>query len=489
MDVNLESFDINDVVDDVAETIRPLAGQKGLSFKLDLSDSCVVAGDRDRVRQILINLLSNAVKFTDHGSVRLKTRLVDGRASVEVRDTGVGIAESQQAFIFDEFRQGDGSTTRRYGGTGLGLAISRKLARMMNGDIVLESEPEQGSTFTLTLPTGATARKPDDGESPSASPVARSAADTGPRRVLVVEDNEVASEQILSVLEDLDVEGRPAWDGAEALEMLRDHAVDAVILDLMMPGVDGFEVLDSIRRGEVGREVPVLVLSAKDLSVDERQRLNEAPVYRLMQKGTIDRGQLTAVVRRLLGLPAPDQRGLWARSSMDLDPTDPSESDVPSAGVPDEVEPPTKPQRADHDDEPTGATVPPQPAEPSPGDGEPIILVVEDHPDNMLAIRAVLDDRGYRIVGAGDGRQGVDEARRHRPSILLMYMQLPVMSGYDATRSLKSDPVLKAIPIVGLTARAMQGDREQVLAAGCDDYLAKPFNPDDLWQVVLKWTA
>ena len=426
-------------------TVRPLIDEKQLALKVNVGDDLpTMYTDENKVRQILLNLLSNAVKFTDTGEISVAVGLDGDRVSFAVSDSGVGISAEDRKHIFDEFRQVDGSTTRKYGGTGLGLAICLRLARLLGGDIEVSSEPGEGSTFTLKLP----ARLPEGLDStPRAALtgpiVQRSVPSPGKApRVLVVEDNEVAAMQISTVLTESGYEVIVANDGAEALDVIAGSIPDGIVLDLMMPNIDGFAVLEDIRSTPETAHLPVLVLTAKDLTAEDRARLTHNNIQQIIRKGSVDRDELIAEVDRLLGRGAPSEA---AEKATETEPVD----------LPDL----------------SGKT----------------ILVVEDDPDNLLAVTAMLAETGAEIGTASDGQAALDQTRQTRPDLVLLDIQLPILSGMDVAMRIKADDELKSIPVIALTARVMKGEREQILASGCDDYVSKPINPAELGRVLQKW--
>ena len=431
------------------ETVRPLAAERGLELKAGHGDLPRISTDEDKLQQLLINLLSNAVKFTERGEIELTVEEVGDRVRFVVRDTGVGITPEVLPYIFDKFRQADGSSTRRFEGTGLGLAICRSLAKILGGEITVESLVGRGSTFTLTLPKtgpgpqeaadGTPLIRPSPGTAPTQPPP--SAARREPPLILVVEDNPVAALQIRTVLEEQGYVVQAVSSGAEALAALPQVRPDLIILDLMMPEVDGFQVLEQLRAMPATATIPVLVLTARELTPEDRARLAPHHIRQFVQKGSLNREELAACVRRLLGAPA--------------------------APIPPPPGPAPRPQ------------VTRRPGGP--------ILVVEDNRDNLLVITAVLDETGYKYVTATDGQKALVRAREALPALILMDMQLPGVSGLEAARQIKADPLLGGTPIVALTAMAMRGDREEILAAGLDDYLAKPFEPQELMELVRRW--
>jgi len=440
MNIVLSDFDPREVVERTVGIVRPMAEEKGLNLAVKIAEVPRMHSDEERIAQILLNLLANAVKFTERGEIALEVSATDDTISYAVRDTGIGISEKDLPHVFEEFRQADGSTTRRYEGTGLGLAICQKLAHILGGRITAESAVGQGSTFTLVLPLrcpAPLAATDAEGRFTALEPRRRPRR-AGPARekplILVVEDNEVAALQVRSALEENGYVVSVAASGAEAIKLAEAELPDALILDVMMPEMDGFEVLDAVRSSEALADIPVLVLTAKELTAADHARLKRGNVKELVQKGEVDRDELVARVGRLL-----------------------------------------------ETDEPTAATT-------ARASGRSrTVLVVEDNPDNLLAIKAILDSIGCECVIAGDGETAVSMAKEARPGLILMDIQLPGLSGLEAARRIKSDPAFSDIPIVALTARAMKGDREEILAAGCDGYLAKPLDAGDVIDAVREW--
>ncbi len=710
MDLHITGFEPDRTINRAAETIRPLAEEKGLQVTLDLENDLHMISDEDKLYQILLNLFSNAVKFTTTGEVAIHCRRDNKRIKISVRDTGIGISPQNITHIFDEFRQLDGSTTRSQGGTGLGLAISRKLAHLLGGEITVASQRGQGSTFTLQVPVqqhptatdtraveangghnhkreahedaaGVTQCHPEKSQSTGlvkdtilvidddqdvrqliktrllelgyhvieaadgrdginlarkcnpfavtldilmpecdgwevlrelkASPdtaaipviivsitadrttgMALGAADyltkpvtrqvllraladlagrqpvkqllvvdddpvvtvrltgmltaagyqtdtapdgraglekiktappdvlildlmmpgmngfevlerlranpalrdmpvivltaktlgaaereylqTDTRRlickgaldeqqllhgvetaladiraaqyrfqaddrklILVVEDNEIAALQICTAFEEAHYNVHTAAGGQAALDFIAQHTPDAVLLDLMMPGVDGFTVLNQIRANEQTRNIPVIVLTAKELTAEEKKQLHQDHIQQLIRKGDVDRRQLVALVDRLL--------------------------------------------------RPDVATKLPEAASQCERGQDERILVVEDNPDNLLTITAILDTAGYPYLSTHTAYDALRLITRRPPALILMDVQLPGLSGLDATRRIRDNPATAAIPVIAVTAKAMQGARDEILAAGCDDYVAKPVEADVLLTKVQQW--
>jgi signal transduction histidine kinase/DNA-binding response OmpR family regulator len=258
----LETFDVAGVLDDIYSTIRPLLEKNGNRFELAIpADVGVLHADLTRVRQIILNLLSNASKFTTNGRVTLavrRTRVLGVDClEFQITDTGIGMSPDQMRRLFRSFSQADASTTRRFGGTGLGLAISRQLAQMMHGDIIVQSDEGKGSTFTLWLPSVAAPLKPLSPVLPGASPTTRG-------RVLIVDDEPQVLDILCRLLEAEGYEAIRASSGAEGLRLARELQPDAITLDVVMPGMDGWSVLATLKNDPQTARIPVVMLSVVD---------------------------------------------------------------------------------------------------------------------------------------------------------------------------------------------------------------------------------
>jgi CheY-like chemotaxis protein/signal transduction histidine kinase/HAMP domain-containing protein len=286
------------------------------------------------------------------------------------------------------------------------------------------------------------------------SPEQPAAAPAAGRRLLLVEDNEAAIIQVKKVLEGAGHEVSVARGGREALDNVARVVPDGIILDLMMPEIDGFTVMEKIRANPATRQVPILVLTAKDLSRQELQRIKYNNIKQLIQKGDVDIAGLLASVTSMLGeqrAGAPETGGR-----------------IPAANAGRPARQPAK-----------GGTALAEP---------PLILVVEDNEDNLFTLKAVLAGR-YRLLEARDGVAGLDLAVSGRPDLVLLDMSLPEMDGYTVVRRLREEEATRALPVIALTAHAMKGDREKALAAGCDDYMSKPIEPRQLITLIEKWAG
>jgi signal transduction histidine kinase/CheY-like chemotaxis protein len=436
-DIHLQYFSVRELAAEVVSMIEPQAREKGIDLLNRLGDDLpLVRSDFTKCRHILQNLVANAVKFTGQGHVELSSMTVDDNIEISVADTGIGIQADQIRYIFDEFRQADETTTKNYGGTGLGLSIAKKYAELLHSRITVESVPGKGSTFILTLPMNITG--------PAADPQVTKHVDAdnippgNGKRILVVEDNESAIIQLKDILTVQGYTVRAAKNGREALDQIEKMLPDAVILDLMMPEVDGFEVLRKIRSVEKTAHLPVLILTAKHVTKEELNFLTGNHIHQLIQKGDISRADLLAAVGKMV---APHTAPHTAKAR-------------PSAARP-------------------AARI----------SGKPVVLVVEDNPDNMMIVRALLQDT-VTLIEATDGKTGIELAKAHMPDLILMDISLPVMDGFAALDAIRKDDSLHHIPVIAVTASAMSGNREEILKHGFDGYISKPVDSDELMRTV-----
>lgn len=432
-EINLSQFSIRLLVDDIVAMLDPQAQEKDIVLQnLIGEDLPPIISDADKCLHILQNLISNAVKFNQAGKVEISARLVDAEIHVTVRDTGIGIAPDQLSHIFEEFHQADDSTSRKFGGTGLGLSIAQKYADFLQGGINVESTLGHGSTFILKLPLmlslpGENTTPTDEKYSSTTRANTGVAAPGQGQTILLVEDSEPAIIQVTDIVSRHGYRVQTARNGHEALTHIKESLPDGMILDLMMPEMDGFELLDTIRSTEKASRLPVLILTAKHVTKEELRFLKGNNIHQLIQKGDINRNELLEAIARMVAPPA-------------------KKIDVPLQ---------TKPHKV--------------------AANTPVVLVVEDNQDNLQTMRALLKDT-YTIIEAMDGREGVAQAKAHIPDLILMDIALPVLDGIAALAEVRNDQRLHDIPVVAVTANMMKGDREAILAHGFDSFISKPID-------------
>ena len=437
-EIEVSQFDLNNLLAEVVAIINPLAQQKNIELRQRPAPGLApMLSDAGKIRHILQNLLGNAIKFTEAGWVEISTQQKGAEIQIAISDTGIGISNQHLPYIFDEFRQADGSTSRRFGGTGLGLAIAKKYAQLLGGSISVKSVLGEGSVFTLSLPQrlereASGLKEADDrfNEPPRLPARPAAASEAGQKTLLVVEDSEPAIIQLKDIFEALAYRILVARNGAEALEIIQDTLPDAIILDLMLPGMDGFEVLKSVRNAERSAHLPVLILTAKASTKEELKFLKRNQVYQLIQKGDINRSELLTAVAGMLspqtGKPPPELQSIQ---------------------------------------------------------GKPVVLVVEDNPDNMLTVKALMAD-DFTVIEATDGQAAIEQARKHKPHLILMDIALPEMDGIQAFHAIRNETGLQNIPVIALTASAMTTDREVILAYGFDGYIPKPIDHQEFMHTI-----
>jgi CheY-like chemotaxis protein len=301
MELNLETFSVAALIDEVVKTLETLAAKNGNRIVVDCdSTTKSIHADQVRVRQALLNLVSNANKFTERGTVtiRARRREIDNREGVEIEvtDTGIGMTPAQMDKLFQEFSQADSSTTRKYGGTGLGLAISQRFCRMMGGDITVQSEPGRGSTFTIQLPANVVSIDAA-AAAPEAPPRMRAAQTSHDAPLIVVADDDPTGREVVAHF--LEREGFSvalADGGQEALRLVREMHPAAVTLDVIMPDLDGWTVLAAIKGDPTLADIPVILVTI----VDEKSRGYSLGAAEYLVK-PVDREKLIQVLRRICG--------------------------------------------------------------------------------------------------------------------------------------------------------------------------------------------
>ena len=574
MEVDLHKFALKPSIELITENLKSLASEKGIQLNLDIADNiAVIESDENKLHQVVTNIIGNAIKFTKEGEVNVTVFTENGNAIIKVQDTGIGMNAGILPYIFKEFRQEDGSTSRSFEGTGLGLAIANKLIHALNGEIKVASTRGIGSTFTIILPIkshleestvlenfNTSFRSPkkklilvvdddvksvqkiskrlnDEGyqtigtstgkealrlaekyqpfaitldtempemegfqilnairsekstrdlpviiltvkELTSEEKVALQSKATsiltkgklspeklivelkrileniaaeklpntvkpidGKKRLLIIEDSEAAIIQIQKVVAHENVMVDFATNGIEALQYVEKTIPDGIILDLMMPEMDGFEVLEKIRGSAETANIPVLILTAKTLTKSDLSILSSNNVAQLIQKGDVDVKELLSKINALIGI------------------------EIAPPIVPSKIK--TKPR-----------IIAKAPVVKNKGK-KPTIVLVEDNLDNRITAKAILGDR-FTIIEAMDGEEGLQKITVELPDLVLLDISLPKMDGIEVVKKLKENEKTKGIPVIALTAKAMRKDREIIMKAGCDEYVSKPIDDVEL---------
>jgi signal transduction histidine kinase/CheY-like chemotaxis protein len=456
--LEIESLQPQAELEMACSLVAPLVRQKRARVTQDIRTLRTVRADQRQLHQILLNLLSNALKFSpDDSEITLEAEDLGEMICFRVRDQGPGIEPGTLSQLFKPFVQGESALVKRHHGTGLGLAITKRLCEQQGGTIEVQTELGRGSTFSFTLPAGATTAQPlpysasttaaqqrpaqalpmpsapaplpiPSAPPPSLQPVApiapRSQMPSG--KVLVVEDDASNARLLRAHLEGAGLTVQIASTAREALEACGKLKPDAILLDLILQhGDDGIDLLRTFKARHETKSIPVLVVSV----LPARHRVIELGAAEFFLK-PIDPKGLLAALERCLREPAP------------------------------------------------------QP-EAAPGRGA-VVLVVDDYETNRELARMLLERRGHRVILAENGKQGVDLARLERPQVILMDLAMPVMDGFEAAREIRGSPETAKIPLIAFTALAMRGDEERALRAGFDGYLTKPINKTALDQVLAR---
>lgn len=464
MKLRKSPFDPVEAVEDVATLLSAAAAEKDIELVVsgDQTVRHTFMGDPGRFRQIVTNLLGNAIKFTERGHVHVEVSsepLAEGMATLrlQIEDTGIGIPSEMQAKIFEKFSQADTSSTRRHEGTGLGLAITGGLVKLFGGQMRVESEVGQGSTFIVDLPLPVVAERSRQKELP---PNVKDA------RVLVIDDNAINRRIISEQLAMWGFDGLAVPDGPSGLAILDEAhreglSIDLVVIDYQMPEMNGLDVARAIRNDPRFDETALIFLTSMDMVGDDRLFESLRIEAHLMKpaRANVLRGAIIDVIRsaRVNGVMA-------ARSRAAAEP-------AVTTGRP--------------------AVANVAEAELRQGSGLKV-LIAEDNPVNQIVFRQILagTDIAYRIVE--NGEVALAAWQSERPDLILMDVSMPVMNGHRATEIIREQEKAAGqgehVPIIGVTAHAMASDSEACLACGMDDYLSKPISPELLLRKIEEWS-
>ena len=445
LQIDHTAFRIDELVEETIDILTVKAFEKKLEMicHIDPLLPSRVSGDPVRIRQVFVNLLGNAIKFTQEGEIFVSLKkassiyLKDGKKFIDidlsVRDTGIGIPKEKLLKIFDSFTQADSSTTRKYGGTGLGLTISKSLAELMDGSLQVESETGRGSTFTLRLPLGIV------NSEPQITNVYRPPL----KKVLVIDDNASNRWLMEEIFRYFSIPCEIAASGREALTILQriqknKEPLDLIITDHHMPEMDGMQLVQEIRKQKKGvAQTVILMLSSIEKNMFQRQG-EKLGIHSFLSK-PVKLYELYAMLSAMFttGKQQPEK--------------------VTTIPVIEKL---------------TDAAT---------------IMVVEDEPINMMLITEVLGRMGFSVIKATNGKQALEILQQQDPQLIFMDVNMPEMDGFTTTRLIRQLPEpYSLIPVIALTADAMQGDKEKCIEAGMNDYISKPFKLEEIEAVLKK---
>ncbi len=444
MELVIEPFKLEEVLENVLNLFIVRAEEKELEVVLDMDPAAprCLNGDALRLGQVLNNLVGNAVKFTQRGEIHIKVAQLNQKPglttlSFSVRDTGIGMTEGQVANLFEAFTQADGSITRRFGGTGLGLTICKRLVEMMGGDLSVQSEIGKGSLFSFTLTLPFTMER-NTGISPN---------NLRSMRVLIVDDLDISRQMLREILQSWGFQVQEAANGAEALAYLKNandtgQNFELVLLDWKMPGLDGIQVT---------RAIKVMV---------ERMEIRHAPVIIMVtaySRESLLHAVGDAAPKDILVKPVLPSMLLDALTRLQGGPLQPSAEQA-------------RPQLVTLAAPIRGAR----------------ILLVEDNEINQIVARDYLESAGLIVTLANNGREGVEAVRKTDFDAVLMDLQMPEMSGIEATRLIRQDARFANLPIIAMTAAVQERERDACYAAGMNEHVSKPVLPQNLLATLIR---
>ena len=439
-------FNLDEVLNKLTNLVALKAQEKGLDFHFEIKPGAPfrLVGDPTRLIQVLVNLGSNAVKFTEQGEVILTIEQLDASngqvvLKFSVRDSGIGVEPEKQRALFQSFYQADSSISRKYGGTGLGLVISKRLVAMMGGEIGFESIPGDGSTFFFTA---CFERSKEQLNLALLLP-----KNVAQMHVLVV-DNSESSRQILEqALHDFGFQVDLAMTGEEAVAMVdaaeqRGHPYRLVLMDWKMPGMDGVDVARVVLEGENVESPPVVIMVTAYNAVELANEIGDLAVSATLVK-PVNPSSLLDSILESFAIEVHDK--------------------------------PVIPKSAAEEDGTLGKLKGSH------------VLVVEDNEINLELVLALLEDVGITTTVAMDGQQALDALEKELFDAVLMDVQMPVMDGLSATRAIRKQQKFADLPVIALTAGAMDRDKKEVFSAGMNDHIAKPINVNDMFATMAKW--
>ncbi len=437
-------FQVDHVLGNLSTMIQEKAYEKGIEllFKPDQTIPKVLMGDPLRLGQILINLGNNAVKFTEKGEIMVSVSVVEKNADkvvlqFSVKDTGIGLSEEQIGKLFKSFSQADTSTSRKYGGTGLGLSISKKLVEMMGGKIWIESELGKGSSFIFTAAFGYSTKE----ESKALS----FDKDLANLRVLVVDDNESSRHILQETLKSLSCNATVAASGSEGIEELEKAAkgkpYDLVLMDWQMPGMDGVKASKLIKANDRLSLIPTIIMVSAHGREEIQSEVQNADLDGFLIKPVTPSALLDSIMTSL-GKQTPKK----VENNLNRE----------------------------------------KESQPSTIKGAKILLV-EDNIINQEIANEILQKAGLVVTIANNGKEAIEKVKESEYDLVLMDIQMPEMNGYEAAKIIKSDPNLKDLPVLAMTANVMKHDIEKCYEAGMQGHIAKPINTKHLFEALVKW--
>ena len=558
MEVREEDVLLEELITEVSGSIKPLVMQKGIDFKVvrNSNTSVIVHTDRGKIVQVLINLLGNAVKFTDRGSVTLRVTTLNDRLIFDVIDTGIGISEEDQKVIFDEFRQADGTTTRKYGGTGLGLTICNKIATLLNGELVLESKIGTGSTFTFKVPLKFSEEKIND---QTKNVNVDKLIKNREHPILVIDDDEEVRYTIGQYLTSKGYEVVYAANGNEGVRMAIEQQPFAITLDIMMPDKDGWSVLEELKENEKTKDIPIILISingdknsgyglgafeyfVKPISADKLlsafARLESLAQKRIQKIVIVDDDELEfekfkrefetdkiiieyikdsefafnkiAEVQPdliILDLMMPKVDGITLSHKLksdiktkhipilistakDITTEERTKLNnivediaVKSKGHPLDVLKVVRDRIKQQEQIPQEMNdIPAKNVSEQKADSDVLgtVLIVDDDPDTLFTIDEMVKANNCKTIKAKNGVECLKALEHIKPDLILLDIMMPEMDGFQTIKNIRSNDNWKDITVIAVTAKAMSDDKQIIFKSGFDEYIPKPVNASEI---------
>jgi len=448
LDIEYTHFHLRDLLEEVSDMFREKSAQKKIEFIIGVDPDVpsALTGDPNRLRQVIVNLTGNAIKFTNDGEIIVSVGKIFERDDTvrllfSVKDTGLGIPLSAQNKLFDPFTQADGSTTRKFGGTGLGLTICKRLVRLMDGDISVESEPDKGSVFSFS----ATFKK----QASHKEHIFNIPSDLKDLTVLIVDDNESSRFVNQSMIQTFGFQSIEATSGQHCIQLL-DHwnsyskgkPLDLILMDWMMPEMDGIETIRKIQQLDKFTNVPIIMISAFG---DEKIIQKESNV------------KFDAFLTKPIKQSTLFDTIMHTFNKKEIDPLSKSTTNK------------SEPVHLQNDFQSIH------------------LMLVEDNFINQKVANEILGQVGIQTDIMNNGKEALEAVSQKKYDIILMDIQMPVMDGIESTREIRKQFSSQELPIIAMTANAMKGDREICLEAGMNDYVSKPIKQGDLFNAIEKW--
>jgi signal transduction histidine kinase/DNA-binding response OmpR family regulator len=457
LDLNYKYFNSNEIVEELSDLFNETAIEKEIQFICEDEFKNNIYGDKEKISQVLKNFLSNAFKFTHKGSVKLKIERdtqLDNNLVFSVMDTGIGISKDNLDIIFDEFHQGDGSISRKYGGTGLGLSICNRLSELMKGKIKVISEPNMGSTFSLCLPLAVQEETIYKGEEIAASrseqevienSISKEIKNEKHKRLLIVEDDINLLQSIKAISEGIGFRVLTSDNGTEGLKLIEENEIDGIVLDLGLPDIEGIDLLKKINRSLIDKNlsIPVIIYTGMDISNEQEKEIKlYADSIIIKTTNSFERllDELTLILHKVNN--------------------DKEYKNIITSKI-------NKDSALNLENKK--------------------ILIVDDDARNIFVLAAALEEYSAEIIEAENGKVALEKLENEVCDLILMDIMMPVMNGYEAIKAIRSNDEIKHIPIIATTAKSLKGDREKCMEAGANDYISKPIDYDVLITLVKAW--